>query len=658
MPYMGDTPPNSRIRIAIDRGGTFTDCLGIVPGKPDILVKLLSNDPTNYADAPTEGIRRILERATGNTIPRGQQIETSGVESIKMGTTVATNALLERASTPCALVVTRGFKDLLNIGDQTRPKLFDLNIRRPETLFKDVLEVDERVTLHDSSEDASSLTDPEREPLNLQTGIGGEAIRVIQPLDVEGARRGLQGLFDKGVRSLAIVLLHSYTYPSHELELGKIAEQIGFTQISLSSQIFPGLVGHLEDDQGARCEFVQSDGGLVGWQGLNGLRAILSGPAGGVVGMARTCFDPERRKPIIGFDMGGTSTDVSRYAGTFEQVFESVTAGVTLMSPQLEVDTVAVGGGSILSYRNGLFLAGPESASAHPGPVTYRKGGPLTVTDANLVLGRLQAKYFPKIFGPNEDEPLDYEGARRAFEALFVEVNADLEASGGKPKTVEELALGFLQVANETMCRPIRSLTEAKGYRTSDHELAVFGGAGGQHACAIAANLNIDRILIHQYSSILSAYGMALADLVHDVQKPFSADLDTSAEELDARLKELELIASEKLIKEGAKKEALEFEHFLNLRYVGSDTTFMIARPAGQQTWAEAFTEGHRRQFSFIMAGRPILIENVRVLRLPRAPPLSLSSSSTSSWQPRLQTLQGAVLGELSMMKAALRRKD
>lgn len=353
--------------------------------------------------------------------------------------------------------------------------------------------------------------------------------------DVDGARQGLQALFDQGVRALAIVLLHSYTFPLHELQLGKIAEEIGFTQISLSSQIFPsikaisrgysatadayltpltkayidgfrkGFVGHLEDENGARCEFMQSDGGLVGWQNFNGLAAILSGPAGGVVGMARTCFDPNRRKPIIGkslskllriqahlrlmlgdrigFDMGGTSTDVSRYAGTFEQVFESITAGVTLMSPQLEIDTVAAGGGSILSYRNGLFLAGPESASAHPGPVAYRKGGPLTVTDANLVLGRLQAKYFPKIFGPNEDEPLDYEGARKAFEALLVDVNADLEASGGKPKTVEELALGFLQVANETMCRPIRSLTESKGYRTSDHELAVFGGAGGQHAC-------------------------------------------------------------------------------------------------------------------------------------------------------------------------------
>ncbi|KAH7013041.1 putative 5-oxoprolinase [Ilyonectria destructans] len=634
--------PTSRIRIAIDRGGTFTDCLGIVPGKLDILVKLLSNDPTNYADAPTEGIRRILESATGSSLPRGELIDTSGIESIKMGTTVATNALLERASTPCALVVTRGFKDLLRIGDQTRPKLFDLNIRRPETLFRDVLEVDERVTLHDSSEDATTLIDPERHGLGLKTGIGGEAIRILQPLDIEGARTGLQSIFDKGATSLAITLLHSYTFPDHELQLAKIAEEIGFTQISLSSQIFPmikavsrgysatadayltpltktyidsfrrGFVGNLEDTNGARCEFMQSDGGLVGWQSFSGLRAILSGPAGGVVGFSRTCYDPKRRKPVIGFDMGGTSTDVSRYAGSLEHTFESITAGITIQSPQLEVDTVAAGGGSILSYRNGLFLAGPESAGAHPGPAAYRKGGPLTVTDANLVLGRLQAKYFPKIFGAEENESLDYEGSKAAFEELLQKVNKDLAATGAPAKSVEELALGFLEVANEAMCRPIRSLTEAKGYRASDHELAVFGGAGGQHACAIAANLGIDRILIHRYSSILSAYGMALADLVHDLQQPYSAVLGTEMDELDSRLKELEKSAEEKLVSDGASVDSLTFEHFLNLRYMGSDTTFMIPRPESG-SWADAFTAEHKRQFSFIMAGREILVENVRV---------------------------------------------
>ncbi|KAF2123024.1 Hydantoinase B/oxoprolinase-domain-containing protein [Lophiotrema nucula] len=646
MPFVEQ--PSNKIRIAIDRGGTFTDCLGIVPEKEDILIKLLSNDPTNYADAPTEGIRRILEVATGTTIPRGQKIDTSNIESIKMGTTVATNALLERSSGKCALVVTRGFKDLLRIGDQTRPKLFDLNIRRPETLFQDVLEVEERVTLHDSTEDKASLRDPNRGEFSLKKGIGGEAIRVLEPLNVDQARQGLQTLYNKGVRSLAITLLHSYTFPDHELRVAEVASQIGFTQISISSQIFPmikaisrgysatadayltpltrsyidgfrnGFIGGLESSEGARCEFMQSDGGLVGWQHFSGLKAILSGPAGGVVGFSKTCYDLERKMPVIGFDMGGTSTDVSRYAGTLEHTFESMTAGVTIQSPQLEIDTVAAGGGSILSYKNRLFLAGPESASAHPGPVAYRKGGPLTVTDANLVLGRLQANYFPKIFGKHEDEPLDYEGSRRAFEELLVEVNADLTESGGKTKAVEELALGFLEVANETMCRPIRALTEAKGYRTSEHDLAVFGGAGGQHACAIASNLGIDRVLIHRYSSILSAYGMALADVVRDVQEPCSVPLNSSLEALDARLASLEKAGAEMLANDGFANQTIGFEHFLNLRYDGSDTTFMISRPE-DISWAESFIAEHKRQFSFTMPGRAILVENVRVRATARS---------------------------------------
>ncbi|KAI0144513.1 Hydantoinase B/oxoprolinase-domain-containing protein [Xylariaceae sp. FL1272] len=634
--------PLKGIRIAIDRGGTFTDCIGIIPGQPDILVKLLSNDPSNYADAPTEGIRRILEAATGNPIPRGQKIDTSAIESIKMGTTVATNALLERSSTPCALAVTKGFKDLLRIGDQTRPKLFDLNIRRPDTLFRDVVEIDERVTLHDSSEDGSSLTDPNRDSYDLKKGIGGEAVRVLRPLDHTSARMGLQAIYDTGARSLAIVLIHSYIFAEHELQVARIAEEIGFTQISLSSQVFPmirvisrgysacadayltpqtrayidgfrkGFVGDLEDSTGARCDFMQSDGGLVPWQSFSGLKAILSGPAGGVVGMSRTCYDMTRRTPIIGFDMGGTSTDVSRYAGALEHTFESITAGITIQSPQLEVDTVAAGGGSILFYRNGRFTVGPESASAHPGPVAYRKGGPLTVTDANLVLGRLQPKYFPKIFGPHEDEPLDYEGAFAAFEKLLEHVNGDLRASGSQPKTVEELALGFLDVANETMCRPIRGLTESRGYVTAEHELAVFGGAGGQHACAIASNLGINRILVHRYSSVLSAYGMALADMVQDIQKPHSANLSNPLANLDLELQELEKQAKQRLLADGAPLKSIRFEHFLNLRYVGSDTTFMIPRP-DLSDWTTAFKKEHVRQFSFDMEGRDILVENVRV---------------------------------------------
>ncbi|RDW56841.1 hypothetical protein BP5796_12908 [Coleophoma crateriformis] len=613
MPHADSSPtlPIKGIRIAIDRGGTFTDCLGIIPGRSDILVKLLSNDPANYADAPTEGIRRILETVTGEKIPRGQKIDTSKIESIKMGTTVATNALLERSSTPCALVVTRGFKDLLRIGDQTRPDIFALDIQRPDTLFEDVLEVDERVTLYDSTEDMSLTEGANAEQLGLIRGIGGELIRVIQPLDVEKSREGLQALYDKGVRAIAVTTLHSYTYPEHELQISRIASEIGFTQISLSGQIFPmikaiargysatadayltpltkayvdgfrkGFVGSLEESGGVKCEFMQS------------VRC-------------------QSKKPVIGFDMGGTSTDVSRYAGKLEHTFESVTAGITIQSPQLEVETVAAGGGSVLTYQNGRFAAGPESASAHPGPVAYRKGGPLTVTDANLILGRLQAKYFPNLFGKNEDEPLDAEGAHAAFERLAAEINADLERTGGKAKSIEDIALGFLDVANETMCRPIRSLTEAKGYTPSQHDLAVFGGAGGQHACAIAANLGIGRILIHRYSSILSAYGMALAELVHDLQEPCSLTYSRSNEDLETRFANLERKVAAKLAEDGIPKHLMSFEHYLNLRYAGSDTTFMIERPADGD-FATAFIEEHRRQFSFIMADRDILVEDVRV---------------------------------------------
>ncbi|KAF2023985.1 hypothetical protein EK21DRAFT_104979 [Setomelanomma holmii] len=536
-----------------------------------------------------------------------------------------------------------------NTGDQTRPKLFDLNIRRPETLFDDILEIDERATLQDSTEDKATLCDPQRDTYELQKGVGGEAVRVLRPDETIRAREGLQALYGKGVRSLAITLINSYTFPNHELQIEDIAKDIGFTQISVSSQIFPmiraisrgysatadayltpltrdyinsfrsGFIGGLEDANGARCEFMQSDGGLVGWQHFSSLKAILSGPAGGVVGFSKTCYDLERKKPVIGFDMGGTSTDVSLYAGTLEHTFESITAGVTIQSPQLEIDTVAAGGGSILSYRNGLFLAGPESASAHPGPVAYRKGGPLTVTDANLVLGRLQAEYLPKIFGKNENEPLDYEGSRKAFEDLLHTVNDDLMHTGAQSKTVEDLALGFLEVANETMCRPIRSLTEAKGHRTSDHDLAVFGGAGGQAACAIAANLGIDRILIHRYSSILSAYGMALADVVRDVQEPCSVLLSSSLNELDDRLGKLEKKAADMLANDGFVGQTIGFDHFLNLRYEGSDTTFMVARP-DEGTWDDAFVAEHKRQFSFIMPGRDILVENVRVRATARSP--------------------------------------
>lgn len=330
-----------------------------------------------------------------------------------------------------------------------------------------------------------------------------------------------------------------------------------------------------------RVEFMQSDGGLAPVGSFSGFRAILSGPAGGVVGYAVTSYDPDEGSPVIGFDMGGTSTDVSRFAGgRYEHVFETTTAGVTIQAPQLDINTVAAGGGSRLFFRNGLFVVGPESASAHPGPACYRKGGPLAITDANLFLGRLVPLYFPKIFGPNENEPLDLAATTTAFEALAKDINDFQRASGAKEYSLDEIAFGFVEVANEAMSRPIRTLTQAKGYDTSQHVLACFGGAGAQHACAIARGLGIGRILVHRYASILSAYGLSLADVVQEVQEPAQINFGPAAyESLGKSIEGLKQRCIEKLESQGFKKDGIDVEVFLNLRYQGTDTAMMTLQP-------------------------------------------------------------------------------
>ncbi|RAL00325.1 uncharacterized protein BO80DRAFT_465463 [Aspergillus ibericus CBS 121593] len=660
------------IKIAIDRGGTFTDCLGIVEGREDdIVVKLLSQDPANYADAPIEGIRRILEQATGKSFPRDQKLTTSdfGSVSIRMGTTVATNALLERKGERVALLITKGFKDALRIGTQSRPKLFALNIQRPDVLYEDVVEVDERVTIEGYQQnplpdieglEAALETDP-----CLKRGVSGEVIRVLEPLDEDKTRQSLQTLYDEGYRSIAVCLVHSYTFQEHELAIERIASEIGFTQISLSSQLLPmikmtsrgasatadayltpviqryiqGFRSGFQDElrsTDTRCEFMQSDGGLVNFQKFTGLRAILSGPAGGVVGYAGTSFDPEDRKPVIGFDMGGTSTDVSRYDGKLEHTFENTISGVTVMAPQLDINTVAAGGGSILFWRHGLFVVGPESAGAHPGPACYRKGGPLTVTDANLFLGRLLPGYFPKIFGPNENEPLDIEVTRRKFTELADQINAET----GHQKTPEEIALGFIQVANESMAKPIRALTEARGYDTSAHNLACFGGAGGQHACAIASSLSIKTVIIHRYSSILSAYGMALADVVHESQEPASGVLTATAmESIHDRITALKAKVTEALTTDGIEEARIQYEVYLNLRYQGTDNTLMVLRPEAGDFEA-AFIQEHQREFSFTFPGRNILVEDIRVRGVGKA-----ISVPPEAPQPELRSLTTSIVG-------------
>ncbi|TDZ36774.1 Uncharacterized protein C8035_v008756 [Colletotrichum spinosum] len=636
------TVKSHRIRISIDRGGTFTDVHAAIPGRDDIILKLLSVDPANYQDAPTEGIRRILEMVTGQTLPRGQLLDLFHVESIRMGTTVATNALLERKGERVALITTKGFRDLLAIGNQSRPNIFDLSVARPEVLFSEVVEVDERITMEDYTEDPESVkTTPTPDDSELVTAVTGETIRVLKRPDLAEVKAKLEKVRDQGFRSIAIVFIHSYAYPDHELLVGRIASEMGFS-VTLSSEVQPMInavprgmsavadayltpvIQRYIDSISAnfkggfaaaatRIEFMQSDGGLVDYRKFSGLKAILSGPAGGVVGYAQTSWDDEERRPVIGFDMGGTSTDVSRYAGVYDHVFETTTAGIAIQSPQLDIHTVAAGGGSILTWRNGLFNVGPESASAHPGPACYRKGGPLTVTDANLFLGRLLPEYFPKVFGPKENEPLNREVTAAKFLELTSEINKDREASNLSLLSPEEVALGFLKVADEGMASPIRALTEARGYEAGVHHLACFGGAGGQHACSVATVLGISRIIVHKYSSILSAYGMSLADVVHEIQRPSAITYSNeTAKDIQAQLEELSSQSSLELLKQGFADNLITHDAYLNMRYAGSNSSLMILKGTDWNFKSE-FEDAHRRAFGFHFPEKAIIVDDIRI---------------------------------------------
>lgn len=626
------------INISIDRGGTFTDIFANVDGVEHIF-KILSVDPANYNDAPTEGVRRVLEKVRQTTLPKNEPLDIHDIDSIRMGTTVATNGLLERKGDRVALFVTKGFGDILRLGQQARPDIFDLKVAKLSQLYEEVREVNERVILFDErAKEGQSLCD----------GIDGDKLIVVQAPDSAEIKSQLQEVWDHGIRSLAISFIHSYTFPNHELEVEKIARSVGFENISVSSQLQPmikfvsransatadaylspiitrylhtiakGFVGGLEM-LGSKLLFMQSDGGLSSAQNFCGLKAILSGPAGGVVGYARTSFEGER--PILGFDMGGTSTDVSRYDGTFDHIFETTTAQVVIQAPQLAIETVAAGGGSILFWRNGLYVVGPESAGSHPGPACYRKGGPLTVTDANLVLGRIDLESFPRIFGPNKDEGLDIGIVREKFKDLAQLIGADTNSV----ISVESVALGFLDVANETMCRPIRTLTEGKGYNTSNHVLACFGGAGGQHAAAVGKRLGISEVIIHKYSSLLSAFGIALADVVADIQKPVNSVLrENSMGDLHRRTDGVASESLKTLEQQGfrAKSEYVQLERYLNCRYEGSDSFMMIKQSDlddSAASFQERFIAQHKQEYGFTLE-RAILVGDVRVRAIYQSP--------------------------------------
>lgn len=621
------------IRFSIDRGGTFTDVYAEVPDQGKVYTeKLLSEDPANYDDAPREGIRRILEKVCGITLPSSAPLTSEAIQWIRMGTTVATNALLERTGADTALVITRGFGDLLAIGDQTRPDLFDLQIIKPDLLYKSVLEVDERVR----------PLQPDEKPYGPDTviGISGEPFHILKRPDPQLIRRELQEIYDVGIHSVAIVCMHAYSVYQHEILIGTIAEEIGFRQISLSHQVMPQvkivargdtclvdayLTPHIRRyldsfqsgfvDRLQQCPllFMQSDGGLTAADNFKGSNAILSGPAGGVVGCALTAYPETEQRPVICFDMGGTSTDISRYNGTYELVQETKTAGVRIQAPQMHIKTVAAGGGSRLFYKNGMLQVGPDSAGAHPGPICYRKGGYLAVTDANLFLGRLQADFFPHIFGPDENEALDLKGVTQAFHKLTEQINKDALKLGLPAKTPEEVALGFLQVANETMIRPIREISVMRGYDIKEHVLSCFGGAGGQHACAVASTLGIDTIFIHHHAGILSALGMSLAETVVDLQETAAEILnETSLPHLCARLDGLEQRALIKFHKQCPDAPSPLISRYLNLRFQGTDTAMMVVMNK-EHNPAMLFCEQYQQEYGFLLSDRDILVDNIRI---------------------------------------------
>ncbi|PVU97440.1 hypothetical protein BB561_000545 [Smittium simulii] len=650
-----------------------------------IVVKLLSEDPQHYPDAPREGIRRILEQVTGLPHPRNEPLDTSNLCSVRMGTTVATNALLERKGEPTVFVVSKGFKDLLHIGNQSRPDIFDLKITRPELLYQSAIEIDERVTLLGYQMNPrgaySDIPNIEQELAsgNIVKGISGEYVRVIKKPDLSLIEKQLRIPYENGIRSIAICFLHSFTYPQHEIQVGNLALNMGYTHASLSSQVMPMIKivsrGHsatadgyltpviskyiagfikgfdegIKDPNRVRLEFMQSDGGLTPINKFTGLRAILSGPAGGVVGYGQTTFNPSTRIPIIGLDIGGTSTDVSRYGGRLDHVFETTTAGIQILAPQLDINTVAAGGGSMLAFKNGLYAVGPESAGANPGPACYRKDGPLTITDANLVLGRLRINYFPKIFGKNENEELGLEASQQLFKTLAQEITENSQSkessacirSGNNILTVEEVASGFLEVACESVSRSIKKLTEEKGFETENHALAAFGGAGAQLACSVAKILGIKSVFVHRKASVLSAYGLSLAEVVEENQIPFSCVLGDVHQMAD-------VIANVNILKNQCRsaleaqgfsfeKDQIKLEPMLNLRYEGTDTSMMIMESnskknlsisddvfsdsdselayteALRKAYILAFENSYKREFGFVLEGFNIVIDDIRV---------------------------------------------
>ena len=594
----------------VDRGGTFTDIVARRPDGTLVAHKLLSASPA-YRDAAVAGIRELLGVRPGEPVPAAR------VGAVRLGTTVATNALLERKGEPCVLVITKGFGDALRIAYQNRPRIFDRHIILPDQVYARVIEADER------------------------TGAHGD---VVRPLDAGAAERDLRQAYADGFRAAAIVLMHGYRYPAHEARIGEIAREIGFTQVSESHEtsplmrlvsrgdttvvdayLSPVLRRYVDEVaaelSGVRLLFMQSNGGLTDAASFRGRDSILSGPAGGIVGMARTAAAAGYGR-VIGFDMGGTSTDVSHYAGEFERQYETEVAGVRMRAPMLSIHTVAAGGGSILHFGGGRYRVGPDSAGASPGPACYGHGGPLTVTDANVLLGRIQPGHFPAVFGAGGDEPLDAGVTRRLFAGLAAEITA----ATGDERGPERVAAGFLEIAVQNMANAIKKISVQRGYDVTRYVLSTFGGAGGQHACAVADALGMTSVLIHPLAGVLAAYGIGLADVIAMREQAVEAPLgDGLAGRLPGTvLAGLEESARAELTLHGAEGTAIRVTRRAQLRYDGTDTPLAVPYGSAAEMTA-AFEAAYRRQFSFLMPGKPLIVEAVSVEAIsgPAQPPVT-----------------------------------
>ncbi|WP_374375146.1 hydantoinase B/oxoprolinase family protein [Tabrizicola sp.] len=622
----------------IDRGGTFTDVVGKAPEGRLVTVKLLSENPERYPDAAVQGIRDCLGLKAGEPIPDG------AIAAVKMGTTVATNALLERKGERVALLITQGFGDLLRIGTQARPALFDLDIRRPDLLYERVFEIPGRL-------DAE----------------GGE-VRVLDEAAVVAALAEARAA---GIAAVAVALMHGHVNPVHEARVGALAREAGFSQISLSHQVSrlaklvprgdttvvdaylsPILRRYVAQVEGAldmgratgRLLFMQSNGGLTEAGRFQGKDAILSGPAGGIVGMVRT-GEAAGFDRLIGFDMGGTSTDVSHYAGQYERSFETEVAGVRMRAPMMYIHTVAAGGGSICSFRDGRFQVGPESAGANPGPASYRRGGPLTITDCNVMLGRLSPAHFPVVFGPEGDQPLDAGVVREKFAALAREV----AAVTGRLDPPEVIAEGFLRIAIDNMANAIKKISVQRGHDVTTYALQCFGGAGGQHACGVADALGMKTVFIHSQAGVLSAFGMGLAHLRELREAQFDAPL-SAVSEVRERIEALAAEAAGELIAQGiADPQVTRTAH---LRYEGQHQSLPV--PFGDEAaMASAFAEAHQARFGFTSPERALLFEMLAVEAEGGGAGLPDLAPGSSAGQPveRLQVWAGGRWQEVPLFR-------